>query len=355
LEGRLLKLDLLGHDVPTIIRILHETSGVDPRGVDLGDKRVMSLFTGTRALGVSSNAIKCNTGTLGLPEFGTNFVRNMLMETKPASFAELVRISGLSHGTDVWTNNAQELVRDNVATLKEIIPTRDDIMLYLISKGVERKAAFKIMEQVRKGKGLKDEDEAIMRAAGVSDWYIESCKKIKYMFPKGHAVAYVMMSVRIGFYKIYHPYSFYAALFSVKAEDFNYDTMCFGRDGVTRELERVKALGNDAGAKEKTLLGLLELVDEMYARGLKFAELDLYKAEAARFVVTPDGLMPPFCAVEGLGANVAGNIVQSREDGEFMSLEDFRQRTKANKTVVDTMKRGGVLSDLPETNQLCLF
>ncbi|MDR1067218.1 MAG: PolC-type DNA polymerase III [Clostridiales bacterium] len=356
LEGCLLKLDLLGHDAPTIMRILYETSGMDPSSVDLSDERVLSLFNGTEALDISSDDIGgCKTGTLGLPEFGTSFVRGMLMETKPSSFSELVRISGLSHGTDVWTNNAQELVRDKVATLKEIIPTRDDIMLYLISKNVERKKAFKIMERVRKGKGLSEEDEEVMLAAGIDDWYIRSCKKIKYMFPKGHAVAYVMMSVRIGFYKIYYPYSFYAALFSVKAEDFNYETMCRGPEAVDREIARLKEMGGEAGAKEKALFSLLELVREMYARGLRFKELDLYKAQASRFVVTEDGLTPPFCSVEGLGANVAGNIVENREKGAFLSVEDFRQRTKANKNVVDILKRNGVFKDLSETNQLSLF
>ncbi len=357
IEGRLLKLDLLGHDVPTIVRMLYDTSGVDPQTVDLGDKRVISLFTSPEALGLRPEDIGCQTGSLGLPEFGTSFVRGMLMETKPGTFSELVRISGLSHGTDVWINNAQELVANKTATLKEIIPTRDDIMVYLINKGVERKAAFKIMEQVRRGRGLTPEEEETMRASSVPDWYIDSCKKIKYMFPKGHAVAYVMMTVRIGYFKIYYPYSFYAATFSVKAEDFDYGTMCQGREQVLKEMARIQALTAEgaASAKDKNTLTLLELVNEMYARGLKFVPLDLYESDALKFKVTPKGLMPPLCAVQGLGASVAQNIVESRQDGEFVTIEDFRARTKTNKTVIELLKNHGILDGLPESNQLSLF
>ena len=355
IEGRLLKLDLLGHDVPTIIRMLHDTSGVDPRTVDLGNKRVISLFTSPEALGVRPEEINCQTGSLGLPEFGTGFVRGMLLETKPTTFAELVRISGLSHGTDVWINNAQELVKNNIATLKEIIPTRDDIMVYLINKGVERLAAFKIMESVRRGRGVTPKEEEIMLDADVPEWYIESCKKIKYMFPKGHAVAYVMMTMRIGYFKIYHPYSFYAATFSVKAEDFNYETMCRGAQTVQDEIKRLQALGLDMTAKEKSALTILELVRELYARGLKFTPLNLYEAAADKFAVTPNGLMPPLCAVAGLGANVAQNIVESRAGGDFATIEDFRERTKTNKTVIELLKKNGILDGIPETNQMSLF
>lgn len=355
IEGRLLKLDLLGHDVPTIARMLHDLTGVDPRDVDLGDRRVLSLFQSPEALGLTPEEAGCPTGTLGLPEFGTGFVRGMLTETRPESFSELVRISGLSHGTDVWVNNAQDLVKNGVATLKEIIPTRDDIMVYLIGKGVERKTAFRIMERVRKGKGLASEDEEAMTAADVPAWYIDSCKKIKYMFPKGHAVAYVMMTVRIGYYKIVHPYSFYAATLSVKTEDFNYETMCRGPQAVKDEMRRLSELGAEATAKDKAAMTVLELVNEMYARGLRFAKLNLYEADAAKFKVTTDGLMPPLCSVQGLGESVAKNIVEARENGEFFTVEDFRERTKANKTVVELLKKNGVLEGMPETNQLSLF
>ncbi len=355
IEGRLLKLDLLGHDVPTIVRMLHDTSGVDPQTIDLGDKRIISLFQSPEALGVNLNEINCQTGTLGLPEFGTHFVRGMLMETKPTTFAELVRISGLSHGTDVWINNAQELVKEGIATLKEIIPTRDDIMVYLINKGAPRKDSFKIMESVRKGKGLTAEQEEIMRNANVDEWYIDSCKKIKYMFPKGHAVAYVMMTVRIGYYKIYHPYSFYAATFSVKVSDFNYETMCHGIDTLRLEMRRISSLGDEASAKDKASYTVLELVYEMYTRGFKFTELNLYEAQATKFTVTPNGLMPPLSSISGLGDSVAQNIVEARKDGEFITIEDFRERTKTNKTVIELLKKNGVFKGIPETRQLTLM
>lgn len=355
ISGRLLKLDLLGHDVPTIIRMIHDITGIDPQTVDLGDKAVMSLFTSPNALGVTEEQINCKTGSLGLPEFGTGFVRQMLIDTQPNSFSELVRISGLSHGTGVWVGNAQDIIKEKVATLKEIIPTRDDIMVYLINKGVEKKTAFKIMENVRKGKGLKDDEVEIMKVANIPDWYIDSCKRIEYMFPKGHAVAYVMMTVRIGYFKIYYPYSFYAATFSVKAEDFNYETMCSGKEVARQCLEKIIAMGNDAAVKEKNSLTILELVLEMYERGLKFVPLDIYKADAFKFTVTEDGLMPPLCSIQGLGSSVAQNIVDSRKDGEFFTIEEFRERTKTNKTVIELLKRNNIFKGIPETNQLSLF
>ena len=355
ISGRLLKLDLLGHDVPTMIRYLHDNTGVDPTTVDIGDKKVIGLFTSCDGLGVRADEIDCKTGSLGLPEFGTSFVRGMLMDTKPSSFSELVRISGLSHGTDVWLNNAQELIHEGICTLEEVIPTRDDIMVYLIAKGLERLTAFKIMEDVRKGKGLKPEYEDLMRETGIPDWYIESCKRIKYMFPKGHAVAYVMMTVRIGYFKLYHPYSFYGASFSVKYDDFDYEIMCKGREVVKEEMRRIKSLGFDASAKDKSLYSMLELVNEMYCRGLKFVPLDMYKANTTKFIVTEDGLMPPLCSIQGLGETVAQNIVDTREDGEFITIDDFRQRTKTTKTVIELLKKNGVLAGLPETNQLSLF
>lgn len=355
ISGRLLKLDLLGHDVPTIIRYLHDNTGVDPATVDLGDRDVLKLFLSCEPLGVSAEDIDCKTGSLGLPEFGTGFVRQMLTDSAPTSFSELIRISGLSHGTDVWLNNAQQLIKDNICTLGDVISTRDDIMVYLISKGLPRLSAFKISEDVRKGKGVKPEYEELMREHKLPDWYIESCNRIKYMFPKGHAVAYVMMSVRIGYFKLHYPLSFYGASFSVKFDDFDYELMCRGREIVKQEMKRIKALGNDASAKEKNIYGMLELVNEMYARGLKFVPLDMYKAAATKFIVTENGLMPPLCAVQGLGETVAANIVSAREEGEFLTIDDFRERTKATKTVIELLKKTGVLTGLPETSQLSLF
>ena len=355
ISGRLLKLDILGHDVPTIIRMLHDMTGIDPRTVDMGGKDVMSLFTGLDALKVDLSAIDCETGSLGLPEFGTSFVRGMLKDTQPNSFADLVRISGLSHGTNVWLNNAQDLVQNGTTTIKGIISTRDDIMAYLIAQGMEKLAAFKIMENVRKGKGVTDEEEAKMRAVDVPDWYIESCRRIEYLFPKGHAVAYVMMTVRIGYFKIYHPEAFYAAMFSVKAGDFDYALMCQGQYAVENEMKRVEALGKDASPKEKGSITILELVYEMYARGLQFASLDIYKAQANKFILTENGIMPPLCAVQGLGENAAQSVVEARAGGEFISCEDFRTRAKVTKTVVELLRDLKILEGLPDTNQLSLF
>ena len=355
IEGRLFKLDILGHDVPTIIRMLHDMTGLDPRNVDIADADTVSLFSGTSKLGVTDKEIGSKTGSLGLPEFGTHFVRQMLMDTRPASFAELVRISGLSHGTDVWAGNASDLIRQKTATLKEIIPSRDDIMVYLIHKGVPKSDAFKIMENVRKGKGLTDDEERIMLAARVPKWYIESCRKIKYLFPKGHAVAYVMMTMRIGYYKIHHPEAFYAATFSVKSSDFDYVRMCLGPEIAKAEMRHINSLGSEATQKHEKSMVLLELVNEMYARGLKFAKLDIYKAHATKFLLTDDGLMPPLCAVAGLGETVADTIVAAREDGEFFSIDDLKARTRVNKNVVQLLKDNGVLDGMPETEQLTLF
>jgi len=355
ISGRLLKLDLLGHDVPTIIRYLHDNTGVDPQGVDPSDKHVIALFSSPEPLGLTANEIGCKTGTLGLPEFGTGFVRQMLVDTVPNSFSDLVRISGLSHGTDVWLNNAQMLIKDGICTLEKVISTRDDIMVYLISKGLPRLKSFQITEDVRKGKGLKSEYEDLMREHDVPEWYIESCNRIKYMFPKGHAVAYVLMTMRIGYFKLHHPLSFYGASFSVKYDDFDYEIMCKSAETAKRELGRLRSLGNDVAAKEKSTLNMLELVCEMYARGLNFVPLCLYTAHATKFLVTDDGLMPPLCAVAGLGETVAQNIVEAREEGEFFTIDDFRERTKATKTVIELLKKTGVLEGMPETNQLSLF
>ncbi len=355
ISGRLLKLDILGHDVPTILKMLEVETGTDPTKIDLGDKDIMSLFVSPEVMGVTEEDIMCNTGSLGLPEFGTNFVRTMLKDTKPNTFSELCRISGLSHGTDVWLNNGQDLVRDGIASLKEIIPTRDDIMVYLIIKGVDNLESFKIMEGVRKGKGLTPDQEELMRKHDVPDWYIDSCKKIKYMFPKGHAVAYVMMTVRIGYYKIHYPEAFYAAMLSMKAEDIDYETMCQGKEKAKETLLELKALGNDASAKEKNKLTIIELIYEMYARGFNFVPIDIYKSLADKFLVVEGGLMPPLATIPGLGGNAAVALVESRKDGIFYNIEDLRERTKITKTVIQIMKDNHLLDGMTETNQISLF
>lgn len=355
ISGRLLKLDILGHDNPTIIKMLYDTTGIDSRDLNLGDKKVMSLFFSPEALGVTKEEIGCNTGSLGLPEFGTPFVRKMLEETKPNSFAELVRISGLSHGTDVWINNGQDLIEKKIATLKEIIPTRDDIMVYLIQKGLDDLKAFKIMENVRKGKGLTEEEEKLMIENNVPNWYIISCKKIKYMFPKGHAVAYVMMTVRIAFYKINYPYAFYQAIFSVKGEDFDFEIMCRGKSKAEEQLKIIKGKGNGATAKEKSTLVLLELCIEFYARGLVFDNINIYESDDKKFKRNDIGLLPPLSAISGLGGSAGENVVEARKNGKFLTIEDFRTRTKVNKTVIEILKNANFFKGMSETNQLSLL
>ena len=356
ISGRLLKLDLLGHDDPTVIRMLYDLTGVNPQTVPLGDPATMSLFESPEALGVTAEDIGCETGTLGIPEFGTKFVRGMLLDTKPKTFADLLRISGLSHGTDVWLGNAQTLIENGTITLKETISTRDSIMIYLINKGVDKKKSFKIMEKVRKGKGLTDEDIADMKAADVPDWYIESCQKIKYMFPKAHAAAYVMMAFRIAYFKINYPEAYYATYFTVRAcDDFDYSCMCKGMDVAKATMREIHAKGMEATAKDKAKMTVLELIVEFYARGFKFLPIDLYKSDSRKFIVTEEGLIPPFNSLQGLGTNAAQSIVDGRAAGEFHTIEELKERTSLGRSLIDLLKENGVLNGIPETNQLSLF
>lgn len=355
IHDNLLKLDILGHDDPTVIRMLQDLTGIDPKTIPVDDPKVMSLFSGTEALGVTPEQIRSKTGTYGIPEFGTKFVRQMLEDTKPSTFAELVQISGLSHGTDVWLNNAQELIRKGVCKLSDVIGCRDDIMVYLIYQGLEPGRAFKIMESVRKGKGVSPEDEEYMKSFGVPDWYIWSCKQIKYMFPKAHASAYVLMAVRIAWFKVYRPLEFYATYFSVRADDFDLQLMCQGYQAIWKKIDEIEAKGINASPKEKALLTVLEMALEMTARGYKFYPLDLYKSDATRFIVLEDGLLPPFGALAGVGESAARGIVAAREQGPFLSVEDLQQRSRASKTVIELLQEFGCLKDLPETNQLSLF
>ncbi|MCF6464698.1 PolC-type DNA polymerase III [Clostridium sp. Cult2] len=355
ISGRILKLDILGHDVPSIIRMLEEITGVNPSKIPLDDKETMELFTSVRPLNIENKDINIEVGTLGVPEFGTKFVRQMLMDTKPTTFAELVRISGLSHGTDVWLNNAQNLVRNNIASLKEVISTRDDIMLYLIYSGLDKKRAFKIMEKVRKGKGLTEDDEEYMRSFNIPEWYIESCNKIKYMFPKAHAVAYVMMSYRIAYFKVHHPEAFYATYFTTKAQDFDAHLVLQGEEAVREKIKELENLSNQATAKEKNLLTVLEVVQEMYARGLKFEKVDLYKSDSDKFLIGDNGILPPLKSLEGVGETAAKNIVKERNVDKFLSVEDLVSRAKVSKTVVEALREHGCFYDLPESNQISLF
>ena len=355
IENNLLKLDILGHDDPTVIRMLQDLSGVDPATIPIDDEKVMKIFSSTESIGVKPEQIGCQTGTLGVPEFGTQFVRQMLEETKPKTFAELVIISGLSHGTDVWLGNAQDLINDGICELSDVIGCRDDIMVYLMHQGLEASLAFTIMESVRRGRGLKEEWIEEMKKHQVPNWYIESCEKIKYMFPKAHAAAYVLMAVRIAYFKVYYPIYFYAAYFSIRARDFELDTMVKGAAALKDRIENIKAKGNDAPPKERNLLTVLKVALEMYERGFSFQRVDLYKSSATDFIVEDNSLIPPFNAVDGLGTNAALNIVKAREEGEFLSKEDLRERSKISKTVLEYLDQHGCLEGMAEENQLSLF
>lgn len=355
ISGRILKLDILGHDVPTIIKMLEDMTGVISTDIPLDEEKTMKLFSSTESLGISKEDINCEVGTLGIPEFGTKFVRQMLVDTKPSTFSELVRISGLSHGTDVWINNAQNLVRENIAPLRKVISTREDIMLTLINAGGDKKQAFTIMEKVRKGRGLSVEEEAMMRKLNIPDWYIDSCKKIKYMFPKAHAAAYVMMSFRIAYFKVYHPQAFYATYFTTKASDFDADLAIKGQDHVRRRIKELESMPNDITSKEKNQLTVLEVVLEMYCRGFSFKNIDLYLSDSDNFIVTEDGILPPLKSLDGLGENVARRIVKEREISRFISVEDLVRRAGVNKSVLEVLRDHGCLNGIPVSNQVSLF
>jgi len=355
ISGRILKLDILGHDVPTIIKMLEDLTGFSVFDVPLDDPETMSLFTKTDALNADLSAIDCNVGSLGIPEFGTKFVRGMLNDTMPTTLSELVRISGLSHGTDVWLNNAQDYVRDGTASLKEVISTRDDIMVYLMYQGLAPKLSFTIMEKVRKGKKLDETELEAMHTAGVPQWYIDSCVKIKYMFPKAHAAAYVMMSFRIAYYKVHYPEAYYATYFYIKVSDFDADLAVKGKDMVLARWKEIEKLGNAASTKEKDQAIILELVYEMYQRGIKLLPVDLKKSDSKKFQLADGGILPPFLAIQGIGENAAISVLTAREESPFISIGDLRERTKLTKTNIDTLRSHGCLKDLPESNQLSLF
>lgn len=356
ISGRILKLDILGHDDPTVIRMLEDITGVDATTIPIGEKKTMGIFSGTEPLGVSSEEIDSLVGTFGVPEFGTKFVRQMLVDTKPTTFAELIRISGLSHGTDVWLNNAQELVRSNVTTLSNVICTRDDIMIYLIQNDMPPLTAFKIMESVRKGKGLTPENEELMAEKGIPQWYIDSCNKIKYMFPKAHAAAYVMMAFRIAWFKVYYPKAFYATYFSVRADTFDANIVSKGLDTIKRAIEEIESKGKAATNKEKDMQTILEVAQEMYVRGIKCLSVDLYKSETTRFLITDEGILPPFTALQGLGIAAANNIVEARKSGEeYISIEDFKMKSGVSKAVIEILDTHGCFEGMAESSQLTLF
>lgn len=355
IDKNLLKLDILGHDDPTVIRMLQDITGIDPKKIPLDDKETMSIFSSTEALKVTKEQINSEVGTFGIPEFGTKFVRGMLVDTKPTTFEELIRISGLSHGTDVWLNNAQTLIEDGICTLSDAICTRDDIMIYLIDKGLPPNPSFKIMESVRKGKGLSEEQEALMREHDVPDWYIDSCKKIKYMFPKAHAAAYVTMAFRIAWFKVHIPKAYYAAFFSIRADDFDSDFMLRGKDVVKSKMMEIDNLGNNAGNKEKNMYPILEIVLEMYERNIEFLPVDIYKSDATKFLVEKDGIRPPLSSLTGFGEVDANKLVEARKEEKFTSIEQMAGKARIGKVAVETLQKAGCLNGMPRSEQLDMF
>ncbi|HWR43123.1 PolC-type DNA polymerase III [Sporomusa sp.] len=355
ISSRLVKLDILGHDDPTVIKMLEDLTGIDAKTIPFDDAITMSLFSSTDALELTPDELNSTVATFGIPEFGTKFVRQMLEDTKPKTFSELVRISGFSHGTDVWLNNAQDLIRNGTAKLSEAISARDDIMVYLIHKGVDPQVAFKVMEGVRKGKGVKPDDVEKLRAKDVPEWYVESCQKIKYMFPKAHAVAYVMMAFRIAYCKVHHPLAFYAAYFTVRATDFDADLIVKGEKALKAELVNLEEKGNTLSVKEKSIQTILEMAHEMYLRGFVLHHVDLYKSDATKFQIVNNGLLPPLGSLQGVGVSAAHNIVAARQSKPFSSIEDVRSRSRVSKTVIDILKSHGCLAGLDDTDQIMLF
>lgn len=355
IDANLLKLDILGHNVPSMIRQLQDMTGVDPLQVSLTDRKVLSIFNGIEALEIKDPDYKFTHGSYAIPEFGTSFVRQMLDDTKPDKFADLVRISGFSHGTDVWLNNAQDYIRNGTATMREVISTRDDIMNYLILKGIEKITSFKIMEDVRKNRPLSDEQLEIMKSHGVPDWYIDSCIKIQYMFPRAHAVAYVMMSFRMAWYKVYYPVEFYATYFTSTVANFDAETILKGPRAILDKIDMTSAKGNNATAKEKDEILALEVAYEMYARGYEFLPPVLGKSLATKFWTDQGKVILPFVSIEGVGDTAAKAFAEEYEKKPFDTIEEAITRAKLNKTAVESLRSHGVFQGLPETDQLSLF
>ena len=340
--------------------MLQDLTGIDPTKIQLDDKETMAIFSSTKSLGVTPEQIHSEVGSYGIPEFGTKFVRGMLMDTRPTTFDELIRISGLSHGTDVWLGNAQTLIEQGTVTLKEAICCRDDIMVYLMKKGVPPDKAFKIMETVRKGKALKDMEKwngfkDIMKQYDIPDWYIKSCEQIKYMFPKAHAAAYVTNAFRIAWFKVHQPLAYYAAYFTIRAKAFDSEYMIFGKEKVKNKMKEIDLLGNAAAPKDKDMYDDLELVLEMYERGYNFLPIDLYKSHATKFRIEDGALRPPINSIPGLGTVAAEGIEAAKKDGPFMSKDDLRIRSKIGSSVMELLDKFGCLKGMPESNQLSLF
>jgi DNA polymerase-3 subunit alpha (Gram-positive type) len=364
IEGRLVKLDILGHDDPTVIRMLEDLTGIEATSVPFDDPETLSLFSSTKALGVTPDELGSKVGSFGIPEFGTTFVRQMLVDTKPKTFSELVRISGFSHGTDVWLNNAQDLITSGTVPLKEAVSTRDDIMNYLIQHHIKPKTSFKVMENVRKGRGIdklnklgqKTTDyEGELKAGNIPQWFLDSCHKIGYLFPRAHAVAYVMMAFRIAWFKINYPLAYYCAFFTIRAKAFKLSAMIHGLDGQVQAMKEIAAKGKSASKIEQDLYSALELAKEMSLRGFSFMNIDINRSAATKFTICEGKILPPFTAIDGLGANVAEQMVTARDDHGFTSKADLKLRGKVSQSLVDTMSEEGCLGDLPEDEQIDLF
>ena len=358
----MLKLDELGHDDPTMIRHLQDLIGIDPTKIPLDDEKVMSLFTSPKALGLEpENIFGWRVGTLGIPEFGTGFVESMLIDAGPQHFSDLVKIAGLGHGEDVWLGNAQDLIKNGICTISSAICCRDDIMVYLINMGIEPETAFKIMENVRKGNVAKgkcdkwDTWKQIMKEHNVQNWYISSCEKIKYMFPKAHAVAYVMMAWRIAYCKLYHPLEYYAAYYSVRADSFSYESMCFGKEKLELLMNQMLSREDLLSKKEHDLLKDMRIVQEMYARGFEFMPIDIHKAQAKDFIIIDGKIMPSLSSFQGLGEKAAGCIVDAMQGDGIAYIDELKRTAGLGDSMINTLEDLGIFGDMPKSSQLSLF